>query len=315
MVQALPSQTSISRDQPVRGMVLAVIGALVLPAMDAIAKLLGETGAMSPGQITFFRFAVQAAFCLVWLLAAGGPGALRSNRFGLNFVRGMLLGAASLFFFTAIKYMPLADAIAVFFVEPLILTLLSFIVLRETVGWRRIAAVVTGFVGALIVIQPSYAIFGPVALLPLAAATLFATYLLLNRIAGQSDGAMVMQYVSGLGGMAIVAVAMFVGGVAGIEDLALTVPLDPTVWALVLLMGALGVAGHYLFVRAFQMASASLLAPFQYIEIVSAAALGYLIFSDFPTPAKWIGIAIIVASGLYVFWRERAGGPPHTTNK
>lgn len=306
MVQALPSKPSFAADMPVRGMALAVVGALLLPAMDAVAKLLGQSGAMSPGQVTFFRFAIQTAFCLVWLLAAGGVAALRSNRFGINFVRGMVLGAASLFFFVALKYMPLADAIAVFFVEPLILTLLSFLVLREPVGWRRVAAVIVGFGGALIVIQPSYAVFGPVSLLPLGAATLFATYLMLNRIAGRNDGAMVMQFVSGLGGMAIVAVAMAFGTVAGIGDLAVTPTADPTVWALVALMGSIGVAGHYLFVRAFQMAPASLLAPFQYIEIISAALFGLLLFSEFPTPTKWLGIGIIVASGLYVFWRERA---------
>lgn len=305
MVQALPSLPSFDRDQPVRGMALAIVGALILPAMDAVAKHLGQSGAMSPGQITFFRFAVQMIFSLGWLVLLGGPGALRSNRFGLNFVRGVLLGGASLFFFTAVKYMPLADAIAVFFVEPLILTLLSMIVLREAVGWRRMVAVAVGFAGALIVIQPSYAIFGPVSLLPLGAATLFATYLLLNRVAGQSDGAMVMQYVAGLGGMAVVAAAMGVGAVAGIADLGVTITADSGVWGLVLLMGALGVLGHYLFVLAFQMAPASLLAPFQYIEIVSAAALGLLLFGEFPTPSKWLGIAIIVASGLYVFWRER----------
>ncbi|MBO6639941.1 MAG: DMT family transporter [Roseitalea sp.] len=287
-------------------MVLAVGGALLLPAMDAVAKLLGQTGAMSPAQVTFFRFAIQAVFCLVWLLAAGGIVALRSNRFGINFVRGVLLGAASLFFFTALKYMPLADAIAVFFVEPLILTLLSFIVLREPAGWRRVAAVIVGFGGALVVIQPSYAVLGPVSLLPLGAATLFATYLILNRIAGRNDGAMVMQFVSGLGGMAIVAVAMAVGTVAGIDDLAVTPTADLTVWALVLLMGMIGLLGHHLFVRAFQMAPASLLAPLQYIEIISAALFGFLLFSEFPTPTKWLGIGIIIASGLYVFWRERA---------
>lgn len=305
MVQALPSRPSFARDQPVRGMALAVAGALILPAMDAIAKSLGQSGAMSPGQITFFRFAVQFVFCLGWLLAFGGPQALHSNRFVLNFVRGMLLGTASLFFFTAVKYMPLADAMAVFFVEPLILTLLSMIVLGEKVGWRRIAAVIVGFGGAVIVIQPSFAIFGSVSLLPLAAATCFAVYLLLNRVAGQSDGAMVMQYVSSLGGMAVVAVALVVGTFSGVGDMTVSVPSDVEVWGLVLLMGVFGLVGHYLFVRAFQMAPASLLAPFQYIEIISAATLGLIIFAEFPTASKWLGIAIIVASGLYVFWREQ----------
>ena len=297
-----PNETT----QLARGMGLAVIGALILPGMDSLAKLVGESGAMSPGQITFMRFAVQTAVSFAILVIAGGLAALRPRHFPMNFLRGVLLGAASLCFFLAVKYMPLADAIAVFFVEPLILTLLSWVVLKERFGWRRWAAILAGFGGAVLVIQPSYAIFGPVSLLPLMTALLFAIYLLLNRIAGRSDGAMVMQYVAGLGGMAVCALALAAGEIGSIGDLGVSFPRDTTVWLLVLAMGLIGVAGHYLFVRAFQMVPASVLAPFQYLEIVSAAALGLLMFGDFPTPSKWLGIAIIVASGLVVFWRERS---------
>ena len=255
MATALDGKTKSSAgENPVAGMALAIVGALLLPCMDAIAKHLGETGAMSPGQITFFRFAIQMVFSAAWLIAVGGVSALRSNRFGINFIRGMLLGVASLFFFVAIKYMPLADAIAVFFVGPLVLTILSMIVLRETVGWMRISAVIVGFGGALIVIQPSFAIFGWVALLPLATAVLFSTYMLLNRIVGPSDNAMVMQFVSGLGGMAVVVVAMAFAAPMNIPDMAVTVTGDMWVWWLVFLMGAFGVAGHYIFVLAFQRA-------------------------------------------------------------
>lgn len=305
MVQALDGKTATkSGDSPVAGMALATIGALLLPCMDAVAKYLGETGAMSPGQLTFLRFAIQMAFSAVWLIAFGGWAALRSNRFATNFIRGMLLGMASLFFFVALKYMPLADAIAVFFVGPLVLTILSMIVLRETVGIIRIGAVIVGFAGALIVIQPSFAIFGWVALMPLGTAVLFSTYMLLNRVVGQSDNAMVMQFVSGLGGMAIVALVMAIGSILGAEDLAASATGNLSIWALVLMMGAFGVLGHHIFVLAFQRAPASLLAPFQYLEIVSAALLGLIVFGDFPDPIKWLGIAIIVASGLFVFWRE-----------
>ncbi|MEL6437224.1 MAG: DMT family transporter, partial [Pseudomonadota bacterium] len=268
------------------------------------AKLLGEREIMSPGQLTFFRFFIQMVVCMVVLVWMLGPRGLIVQRFWINFVRGALLGVASLVFFIAIKYMPLPDAIAVFFVEPLILTLLSFIILRERVGWRRILAVVIGFCGAIIVIQPSYSIFGPVSLLPLVTAALFAVYMLLNRVAGREDSALAMQWVSGLGGSAVVLGAMLLALPFGTGDLAFSFNTELSVWAMVIVMGSFGLSGHYLFVRALQLAPASLIAPLQYLEIVSAAAFGYFMFSDFPTLWKWVGIAIIVLSGLFVFSRE-----------
>lgn len=291
---------------PVRGMLLAISGMFLLPGMDAIAKHIGQAGHMSPGSLTLARFGVQLIICFAWLLVfRGGFKSMIPNHLWINVVRGMLIALASLVFFVSVKYMPLADAIAVFFVEPLILTLLSMLVLREQVGWRRIAAVIAGFIGAIIVVQPSYAVFGPVSLLPLGTALLFAIYLLLNRVAGQNDEAWVMQFISGIGGLIVLGAAIWIGELTDTGDLQFTLPHDMTMTALLILMGVIGVTGHFMVVRAFQMAPASLLAPFQYVEIVSAVLLGVVLFSDFPTPSKWLGIFIIVGSGLYVFRREQ----------
>lgn len=299
-------QKSQATDAPIKGMVLAVSGMFLLPVMDAIAKYLGEAGSLSPGSIAFARFAVQLILSSGFvLLFGGGFAALRPKRFWMNFLRGMLIALASMMFFVAIKYMPLADAIAVFFVEALILTVLSMLILREKVGWRRIAAIIIGFIGALIVVQPSFVVLGPVSLLPLVSALLFATYLLLNRVAGQSDNAWTMQFIAGIGGVFVLAVAIAFGELFEINDMQLTVPDSVIDWGLLTIMGAVGVTGHFMVVRAFQMAPASLLAPFQYVEIVAAVLFGLILFDDFPTPSKWVGIFIIVASGLYVFWREQ----------
>ncbi|MEL6919404.1 MAG: DMT family transporter [Pseudomonadota bacterium] len=306
MVRAYTWQGFSAGSATYQALILGVIGALLLPGMDAFAKLLGERGIMSPGQLTFFRFFIQMVVSMAILIWAGGLVALKAERFWINFLRGALLGIASLFFFIAVKYMPLPDAIAVFFVEPLILTVLSFVVLRETVGWRRIAAVIVGFGGAILVIQPSYEIFGPISLLPLVTATLFAIYMLLNRVAGQADSALVMQWVSGLGGSAVVLLAMLAAVPFGGGDLAFSFNTELSTWGLVVVMAAFGLVGHYLFVRALQMAPASIIAPLQYLEIVSAAAFGYFMFAEFPTFSKWVGILIIVVSGLFVFHREEA---------
>lgn len=310
MTKAGDLAAPVATDDHMRGMAICAAGMLVIPLMDAVAKWLSSEAGVSPGQLTLARFAVQAVFAAPIVIAVGGLVALWPKRPLLNLIRGAMLGVASLLFFLAIKYMPLADAIAVFFVEPLILTLLSVVFLRETVGWRRISAVLVGFVGALIVVQPSFALFGPVSLLPLGTATLFASYLILNRAAGVRDSAMVMQFAAGIGGVLVLLLATGAGTMGGVENLGLRADFSISIWVLIILMGGFGMVGHHLILLGFRVAPASLLAPFQYLEIVSAAAAGYLLFGDFPDLSKWVGIAMIVGAGLYVFWRERriAGG-------
>jgi len=292
-------------DNHLRGMATCAGGILIVPLMDAAAKWLAVKGGVSPGQVTLARFVTQVVLTLPFAVAILGTAGLWPKRPLLNLARGVILGLASLMFFLSIKYMPLADAIAVFFVEPLILTLLSVVFLHEKVGWRRVSAVAFGFLGALIVIQPSFALFGPVALLPLGTATLFASYLVLNRAAGTGDNPLVMQVAAGAGGALVLLAAVVAGSAAGVENMGFSFDLPPGLWALMLLMGAFGVVGHHLILLGFRMAPASLLAPFQYLEIVSATAAGFLLFGDFPSPSKWLGIAMIVGAGLYVFWRER----------
>ncbi|AZN73782.1 DMT family transporter [Georhizobium profundi] len=287
------------------------VGMLILPVMDGIGKYLATEQAMSPGQVSFYRFIVQLILTVAAIALVSGRPGFKSNRFWLNILRGFLIGGASLCFFAAVKYMPIADALAIFFVEPFILTALSALILGEKVGWRRWAAIGLGFIGALIVIQPSFARFGFIAFLPLGTASLFAVYMLLNRSLGVHDGPMVMQYLAGIGGTVMIALAMGIGSVVGITDLAPSWPANGLSLSLVLLLGFLAAVGHGLVVLAFQKAPASLLAPFQYLEIISAVLIGYLVFSDVPSASKWVGIAIIVASGLFIFRRERivAGAP------
>lgn len=290
------------------GIALMAVGVMSLPLMDAIAKYLATAEGMAPGQVSFYRFFFQLIATIPAVILAGGFVALRPKRLWLNLLRGTLLAVASLFFFTAVKYMPLADSVAIFFVEPFILTALSALVLGERVGWRRWTAIAVGFVGAVIVINPSFDRFGAVALLPLATATLFSFYMLMNRALGTVDSPLVMQCVAGFGGSVVLAFALMVGGITGFGDLEASVPQSAVAWTLVLVLGGLAAYGHFLVVKAFQCAPASLLAPFQYLEIVSAVLLGYVIFSDFPGTSKFLGIAIIVGSGLFIVWRERRAG-------
>lgn len=295
---------SASTDRTVPGMALMAFCMIVLPMMDAIAKYMATFETMSPGQVTFYRFFFQLV--VLAPLFFWSVGSFRDvKRPWMNLLRGALHAAASLLFFTAVKYMPLADVFAIYFVEPFLLTIMSAIFLGERVGWRRWLAILVGFAGAMIVIQPSYAIFGPTSLLPIACAALFTLYLFLNRALGDADSPLTMQMMSGLGGTLFMGVILVIGHLAGQTDFAMSLPSSTLGLTLLVILGSLSGYVHLLVVRAFRMASLSLLAPFQYFEIISATVLGYLLFSDFPTPSKWLGIAIIVASGLFIIWREQ----------
>jgi drug/metabolite transporter (DMT)-like permease len=279
---------------------------IVLPAMDAIAKYMATFESMSPGQVTFYRFFFQLVCTLPLLLYIFRWKALSAKRPWMNLLRGALHGAASLLFFVAVKYMPLADVFAIYFVEPFMLTAMSAMFLGDKVGWRRWTAIVVGFGGAMIVIQPSYEIFGLKALLPVFCAFLYSLYLFLNRAIGDADSPLTMQTMAGIGGTLFMSVALAGGAAAGLPDFEISLPSSVLGLVLLLLLGTISGYAHMLIVRAFRLAPLSLLAPFQYFEIISATVLGYALFNDFPTLSKWIGIAIIVASGLFIIWRERA---------
>jgi len=286
----------------------------VLPVMDAIAKYMAVVGGMSPAQVTFYRFFFQVV-CTLPLLLMVSPSALFSaKRPWMNCLRGVLHASASLMFFAAVKYMPLADVFAIYFVEPFMLTMMSALFLGDRVGWKRWTAIVVGFGGAMIVIQPSFEIFGWTSLLPVACAFLYTLYLFLNRAIGDADSPLVMQTMSGIAGTLFMGAALLAGDALGDKDFAVSLPQSGLALALLVLLGSISGYMHLLIVRAFRLAPLSLLAPFQYFEIISATILGYALFSDFPTPSKWLGIVIIVASGLFIIWRERqqagANRPP-----
>lgn len=298
------ADSSATQSNPLQGMAIMAVAMAILPTMDAIAKYMANIEGMAPAQVTFYRFFFQLV-CTLPLLALTGAALFRAKRPWMNLMRGALHGLASLLFFIAVKYMPLADVFAIYFVEPLILTAMSALFLGDKVGPRRWAAIVVGFGGAMIVIQPSYEIFGAKSLLPVACAFVYSVYLFMNRAIGVSDSPMTMQTLAGLGGTLFMAAALGVGQGFGGDDFQMSLPHSLLGLVLLLILGSISGYAHMLVVRAFRLAPLSLLAPFQYFEIVSATVLGYALFGDFPNASKWIGIAIIVASGLFIIWRER----------
>ena len=281
-----------------KAMVLMVIAVLLLPGIDAIGKWL--SGSVSPGLIAWFRFFFQSLLMSPLLYWYGN----RQPALLTHLLRGLLLSIATLCFFTAVGYLPLADAIAIFFIEPLLVTLLSPFVLGETVGWRRLSAVLVGFCGALLVIQPNFMVFGWPVLLPLITALAFAGYILLTRRAALRESPVQMQFWVGFFGWVLLSPALLIGDSLSIALLDLQWP-NAEHLRLLMLMAVVATIGHLFIAGALRSGRVGMLAPFQYLEIVSATFLGYLFFNDLPTDTTWVGIALIVASGIYVFYREQ----------
>lgn len=287
------------------GIVLMVIFTMIAPLMDTMAKLAAQD--QPPGQVAVARFAMQFMLFLPIMIRREAFRRLPPMLLATHIARGVLIGIATVCFMTALRYMPLADAVAIFFIEPMLLTILGGLLLGEQVGWRRYLACAVGFAGAMVVVQPSFITLGWVAALPLVAATCFAFYLVLTRHLAAREDPFSMQGFTGLfGGLCVGAVLWFANG----SGSAVFDPVWPDMrgWLLLAGVGAFATISHLFLVFAFRNAPASVLAPLQYIEIAAATVLGYLVFGDFPDAVKWLGIAIIVGSGLFIIWRERMAG-------
>jgi len=276
-----------------------IVAMLALPGIDAIAKWLA--GSVSSGQVTWSRFLFQIILMSPLLLTTRGPWL--TPALWLHAARGAMIAFATLFFFSGLAYLPMADAIAIFFIEPLLVTLLSALFFGEAIRWRRISAISLGLVGALIVIRPSFSEVGFAALYPVGTAICFSFYILLTRKLVSNEDPIRLQFFAGIFGCLVMSLALGYGSVNDIEILVAVWP-KPHEW---LLLGALGLIAticHLLIVHAYRLASIGILAPFQYVEIIGATILGLVIFNDFPDAMTWLGIAIIVSSGMYVFHRE-----------
>ncbi len=287
---------------PMWGILFMVTGTMIVPVMDAIAKFLGDS--LSPVQITWGRFVFQFIIMGAAIIPLMGVKALWPKRPAIHALRGVLLAIATTFFFFSLQVLPLADAIAIFFVQPMILTLLAMLFLGEKIGWHRKAAVLAGFLGAVLVIQPGSESFTWAALLPICAALFFSCYLAVTRSVANIDHPLIMQFASGVGAAIALSLVLLAGLLTDSPQWTPVLP-DMAQWGWLMLIGLIAAAGHLLVVIAVNRAPASLLAPFGYVEIIAATALGWLIFDEWPDALSWVGIAIIVLSGLYVFVREQ----------
>jgi drug/metabolite transporter (DMT)-like permease len=278
-----------------RGALLMCAGVLLFPFMNAAVKYLGARYPVP--QIVWARFTGHLIFMAIVFLPRHGRALLATRRPAVQIARSVLMLASNLLFVVAIPVVPLATASAIGFTSPLIVTALSVPLLHETVGWRRWTAVLIGFAGALLVIRPGTGLHDPAVLLLLGSSGAYALYLIAARWVSFYDSAPTgIMFTALFGSLAMSLALPFV----------FTMPRSALDLALFLSLGLFGGGGHYLVIRAFQLGPAAAMAPLGYVELVGTTILGYAIFGNFPDAWTWAGAAIVIASGLYIAWRERA---------
>ncbi len=267
--------------------------------LDTSAKWLA--GSMDPLQVVFARYAGSMLLVSLLLNPVSRPGLLRTRRPGLQAFRSLLLLGSTALNFFALQYLQLAETVSIMFATPLLVALVSGPLLGEWPGPRRMIAIGIGFVGVLVITRPGSGSMHPAALLSVISCFCYAFYSLSTRTLAAYDPP---------------ETTMFYSGVAGTVAM---LPLIPVfwswpqgwlAWAVMLLTGAAGGFGHWMLILAHRLAPASILAPFIYSQIVLMIALGYLVFGQLPDRWTYAGAAIVIASGLYLLYRERIRAVP-----
>lgn len=297
------SQTN--RDRPLLGILLMLGFCLLIPFSDALAKMLG--GVFPLWQLILVRFLAQAGLMLPLALARGAVILPSARVVRLAALRSVLQICGIAMMFSALRVLPLADAVAIAFVMPFIMLILGHYVLGEEVGPRRMAACTVGFVGTLMVVQPSFAAVGWPALLPLGVAVIFALFMLVTRQIAKEIDPIALQGLGGIIGLPILALLWVLPDPGGVPPLVgwIAPPDREALW-LLLALGITGSLGHLLMSWSLRFAPAATLAPMQYLEIPMAALVGLALFSEFPDGLALAGIAVTIAAGLYIVLRERA---------
>ncbi len=289
--------TSSSRSAtPLIGIGLMLAAMAILPFLDVVAKQLGREG-VPVLQIVWARLFFGTFLTLPFAAKLAGPRGLVPNMPVIHGVRAAFLIGATGFFFAALHYQSIADTLSIFFVQPLIVTMLSPWVLGETVGLKRWIAVIIGFCGTLVIIRPGFQEIGPGVVLALLAGASLAIYMLMTRrIAGSAPAMVTTYYTSLMGAIIMSVVAVFVWE-----------PVSLSQWGFFVLLALIANGGHYLIVKAYDHAEASLLAPLAYTEMIMATLAGWYFFGDFPDLWTFVGVGILIACAVYISLTERKG--------
>ena len=290
-----------TQDRPLVGIGWIVTAGCTLSVMDGLIKW--SVGVFPVAQVVFIRSAFVLVMLGALLMHSGGLSAIRTKRPLGHLLRVALTVASILSFFESVRLLPLATVIAIGFGAPLFMTALSVPVLRERVGAHRWTAIAIGFVGVLVITQPGPDGLEWPALLALLSSMLFAAHLVTARYLARPETDAALMFWQNFGVFLCSGLlAPFVWAPVAAMDL-----------AVVATMGVLLLVGQYCTVRAFRSAPVGAVAPFQYTELIWAAVIGYVFWHEVPPSNVWFGAIIVVASGLYVIWRERVRAAVNAT--
>ncbi|MBW4961463.1 DMT family transporter [Sulfitobacter sp. CW3] len=277
------------------GITLMVLTTFVFAVQDGLSRhLASEYNVLMVVMIRYWFFAAFV-IAIAKRNAGGLRAAAKTSQPVLQAIRGLLLAAEICVMIVAFTILGLVESHAVFTCYPLLVAALSGPVLGESVGWRRWSAIGVGFIGVLIILQPGMNVFNPAAVIPLVAAAMFAVYGLLTRYVGRKDKTATSFFWTGVTG----SIAMTAAGIWFWE------PMIATDWIFMGCLCITGVTGHWLLIRCYEVAAASAVQPFAYLQLVFASIIGISIFGEDVRANVAIGAALIVAAGLFTFWRER----------
>ena len=288
---------------PVAAVLLIIATGTLLGGMDVTAKFLALEVpiVMVLWGRYFFHTLITFGY---YARQTRSIGFLRARRPGLQLFRAFCLFGATFFLYVALTRMQIGDASAIQFLAPVLMTAFSGVLLGEHVGPRRWAAVGFGFIGVMLVARPGSGVLGWNALLPLATAFLLAGYMMMTRvIRDKDDPATTTFYSTALGAVILSVLVVFYW-----KD------LSPFQWGLMVTMGIAGAAGHFMLVKAFHSAEASMLAPFTYSQVIAALIWGFIVFRDIPSPWTLGGAGVVIGSGLYI-WHLETRAPKNSNQE
>ena len=302
------------------GALCAMAAAVFFSFNDMAIKFM--SGGYALHQVVLIRSVVGMSVWLVLVMPfSGGWKVVKTDRLGMHILRGLCVVFANLTFFLGLAAMPLAGAVAIFFVSPLLITVFSVLFLGERVGPFRWGAIVIGFAGVLVMVNPGAGSFQIAALLPILAATGYAfLHILTRKIGGTESAATMLFYIQ----LTFIVTSILVGLVLGDGrfsgnshpslDFLTRAWVVPQVsdWGILVAIGLASSGGGYLISQAYRLSEAAFAAPFEYLAMPLAILFGVLVFGEYPVFRDWVGIALIIGSGLVLLWRESVKNRPLT---
>jgi drug/metabolite transporter (DMT)-like permease len=287
-------KSAAQRQNRMVGIALMCAALFCFSCLDATAKWVNRS--VDPMVTVWARYISAAFLTFLVINPRTQPGAVRTRRLPLQLVRSFLLFASTLCNFFALKYLQLVETQSIIFATPLLVALLAGPLLGERIGWQRMTAIGVGFIGILVITRPGLGTMHPAALLSLAGSVSYAFYNIVTRMLASSDSIATTTLYSSVAGIVFVTPVL---------PWVWSTPSSPLVWFLLATTGFYGAFGHWLLVLAHARAPAAILAPFIYSQIVWMLVLGYVLFGDWPDSWTFVGAGIVIASGLYLLYRER----------